>query len=361
MSNAKDTVCVGLSGGVDSSVAAQRLLNAGYNVIGVFIKTWQPDFIRCTWQAERLDAMRVAAHLGIPFYTCDAVENYRDAVAMYMIDEYRKGRTPNPDVMCNKYVKFGTFLDFASSYGATKIATGHYARVIEHGGAFQLHRGVDTDKDQSYFLWTLTQGQLERTIFPVGDTVKQHVRSEAEHVGLATHKKGDSQGVCFLGEIDMKDFLSHYIDVQPGDVVDERGNVIGTHDGALFYTLGQRQGFRIHARSASESAHYVISRDIERNTITAGTAPVHLRDGAVVLLTECNFISELDTNSYTAQFRYRQKPFPITLTRTGETTARVTLPNNHVELPSLGQSCVWYKETQCIGGGIIDSIETENM
>lgn len=356
MNQGKGTVCVGLSGGVDSSVAAKRLIDAGYEVIGVFIKTWQPDFIPCNWQAERLDAMRVAAHLNIPFYTCDAVDSYRDDVAMYMIEEYKKGRTPNPDVMCNKYVKFGTFLNFAQKHGVPMIATGHYARVVSGSdGRFHLIRGVDISKDQSYFLWTLTQEQLSHTLFPVGDSVKAAIRDEATLANLMTSKKRDSQGVCFLGQFDMREFLSHYIHSTPGAVIDEQGNVIGNHTGALFYTLGQRHGFTITARCACEQAQYIIARDIEHNTLTVSNTPVLVHRGNTFEITECNFIVP-HHGVCEAQFRYRQKPFKVTLEPTGNSTARVTIDDTQdIELPSLGQSAVFYMGDICLGGGIISS------
>ena len=177
--NESTTVFVGLSGGVDSSVAALRLKNQGYHVVGVFIKVWHPDWLVCNWEQERLDAMRVAARLDIPFLTCDAEAAYRDDVADYFIAEYKAGRTPNPDVMCNKYVKFGRFLEFAETHGAHYVATGHYAQRLDCDGTSELHRGVDTNKDQTYFLWTLTQAQLQKTLFPVGDSPKATIRAEA--------------------------------------------------------------------------------------------------------------------------------------------------------------------------------------
>ncbi len=352
--NTKGKVYVGLSGGVDSSVSALRLIEEGYEVVGVFIKTWQPDFLVCNWEAERLDAMRVAAHLGIPFYTCDAEAAYRDEVAQYMIAEYTAGRTPNPDVMCNQYVKFGAFLSYALDAGAAKIATGHYAQVKEKGGIFHLLRGLDTNKDQSYFLWTLTQEQLSKTLFPVGDTVKDTIREEAVRAGLLTGSKKDSQGICFLGDVDVKDFLSHYVDLRVGDVLNEDGDVVGTHDGALYYTLGQRHGFTITTTEASRTPQYVVAKDVHANTITV--AP-HVRkvEGRKVVLTRCNFIQPIPT-SCEAQFRYRQPAFGITILVTGDTTAELTVDDVSIELPSLGQSCVIYDGIECLGGGIIDAI-----
>lgn len=350
-----ETVFVGLSGGVDSSVTAKRLIEKGYDVVGVFIKTWQPDFLVCNWEAERLDAMRVAAHLGIPFYTCDAVESYKKDVAEYMINEYKEGRTPNPDVMCNRYVKFGTFLEFVKARGGTKIATGHYARVDERGGMFHLYRGIDNAKDQSYFLWTLTQEQLSHTYFPVGDTVKSDIRKEAEKHDLPTFTKADSQGVCFLGDIDLEDFLSHYIDTEPGSVFNEEGEHIGTHTGALFFTIGQRHGFTINTDSSRSVPHYVVEKDIKNNSITVSTTPKKVV-GNRVRVTQLNLIQGSIPETCEAQFRYRQAPFAVTCELVESGHAILKVIDQNVDMPSIGQSCVFYLGAECLGGGIIAEI-----
>lgn len=350
----KETVYVGLSGGVDSSVAAKRLLTRGYTVVGVFIKTWQPDFLVCNWEAERLDAMRVAATLGIPFYTCDAEEAYKTEVAEYMVREYEAGRTPNPDVMCNQHVKFGIFLKYALSEGGDKVATGHYAQVLEKEGMYHLYRGIDTQKDQSYFLWTLTQEQLSKTLFPVGDTKKPGIRTEAEKANIPTFSKEDSQGICFLGQVDMKDFLSHYIAFEKGDVLDTEGNVIGSHDGALLYTLGQRHGFTLRTEATLTVPHYVVQKDIQRNTITVSEKPLET-NGNKIVLTHVNKILGSFPKTCMAQFRYRQKPFTVELTDDGNEVI-LTTTDPEVEMPSIGQSCVLYTGNECLGGGIIDRI-----
>jgi len=355
MQQTGETVFVGLSGGVDSSVTATRLLADGHHVVGVFIKTWQPDFIHCNWEAERLDAMRVAAQLGIPFLTCDAVESYKKDVADYMIREYTVGRTPNPDVMCNRYVKFGTFLEFARAHGAQKIATGHYAQVRKEDDGYTLYRGVDIDKDQSYFLWTLTQEQLAQTYFPVGNTTKQRIRKEAERHALPTHAKQDSQGICFLGQIDITEFLSHYVSVEDGDVLDESGKVIGTHTGALFYTIGQRQGFSVTTRERDSLPHYVIGKDMSSNTITVSTKHPEVGKRQVVL-SDLNFIGGSCADISEAQFRYRQKPFHVQVEALEGGRAMLTVLDEHVDMPGTGQSCVFYRKDQCLGGGIIENI-----
>lgn len=348
-------VFVGLSGGVDSSVTAKRLIDQGFDVTGVFIKTWHPDFLPCTEEDDRRDAMRVAAHLGIPFLTCDATLAYKQDVADYMIREYAAGRTPNPDVMCNKSVKFGTFLAFAKAEGAEHIATGHYAQVKENAGIFQLHRGTDPNKDQSYFLWTLTQEQLAHTYFPVGDTEKSFIRKEAERAKLPTFAKSDSQGICFLGNVDIQEFLSHYITTEAGTVLNEAGESIGTHDGALFYTIGQRQGFTIKAAQNASTPYYVVAKDVENNTITVATHAQKI-DGETIVLDNLNHVHGDFPEFCEAQFRYRQKPFRVQIKIDHSGHGMLTLLDKNIELPSLGQSCVLYEGTECLGGGIIHDI-----
>lgn len=349
----KQTVFVGLSGGVDSSVAALRLLRDGYDVVGVFIKTWQPDFIRCDWEKERLDAMRVAAKLDIPFLTCDAEDAYKHEVADYMIEEYRAGRTPNPDVMCNKHVKFGVFLDFAVANGGAYVATGHYAQREQRGNDFVLKRGADTNKDQSYFLWTLSADQLAHTLFPIGDSQKEAIRAEAKRAGLLTHKKSDSQGVCFLGEIDMKQFLAHYIQEEAGTVVDTNGQVVGEHDGVLFYTIGQRHGFQITETDFATRPHYVVTKDIEKNQLTVAPEMPVMRSDSTITLRNTNHIGATwSGRKLSAQSRYRQTPFTVVVEEDTDDCAILRVLEE-IEKPSAGQSCVLYDGDTCLGGGII--------
>jgi tRNA-specific 2-thiouridylase len=344
---------VGLSGGVDSSVAALRLQRAGYEVIGVFIKVWHPDFLVCNWEAERLDAMRVAAHLGIPFLTCDAEAAYRDAVAGYFINAYREGLTPNPDVMCNQHVKFGAFLDFAHAHGVSYVATGHYAQVRQEENAWRLYRGIDTDKDQSYFLWTLSQQQLAATLLPVGDSTKETIRREAALAHIPTATKKDSQGICFLGHVDISSFLRHYLPLTPGPVLDEAGNQIGEHQGAFVYTLGQRHGFSITKKGTQEGPHFVVQKDTTQNTITVAPRPPTHSAQEVITLRHTNWIPQVSRSfPCSAQFRYRQSPFPVTVTTTGDTTATI-VTHEAVAAAAQGQSCVLYDGERCLGGGII--------
>ncbi len=352
--NTTPRVFVGLSGGVDSSVAALRLKKRGYDVVGVFIKVWHPDWLICNWEEERLDAMRVAAHLDIPFLTCDATAEYRDDVANYFIREYQAGRTPNPDVMCNKHVKFGAFMRFAKEHGADFIATGHYARRVEGANGPELHRGIDPNKDQSYFLWTLTKEQLAYTLLPVGDTIKDRIRAEAAAARIPTAQKKDSQGICFLGHIDIHEFLSHYIDLSDGPVLDENGAVIGTHKGAFVYTPGQRHGLAIHTEESSRDPYYVVSKDVANNTVIASRRKPNLPTESDITLTHVVLRSELTvSDSLQAQSRYRQEPFTVQVTGKTDTELKLSLVTP-TDAAVAGQSCVLYRGTECIGGGIIN-------
>lgn len=347
------TVFVGVSGGVDSSVSAALLKDQGYNVVGVFIRTWQPDFIECTWRYERRDAMRVCAHLDIPFLECDAEVAYRKGVADYMIEEYKKGNTPNPDVMCNREVKFGVFWDFAKKHGADYIATGHYAQVLRSASFSQrlseLHKGNDESKDQSYFLWTLTQADLDHTLFPVGNLNKTKVRKLAEKYKLPTATKKDSQGVCFLGPLDMKDFLAHYIKPKKGDVLNEKGEVIGTHEGALFFTAGERHGFTITKQKTNSNPLYVIGKDLKKNTITVSeTVTKNSYNKKSFEIKNINWISEIpkESKKYTAQIRYHGEHLSCKIKGNSILFDKPTLI-------SPGQSIVVYDRDVCIGGGVV--------
>lgn len=354
----KPVVFVGLSGGVDSSVAAARLVDQGYRVVGVFIKVWEPEFLKCDAEKDRLDAMRVAAHLGIPFLTLDAAEEYKSEVGEYFVGEYLKGRTPNPDVMCNRHVKFGAFWRFAQKHGADFIATGHYARIEKVPGStsgdrsYKLLRGKDPKKDQSYFLWTLTPADLAHILFPVGDSTKEDIRIEAVKRKLPTAAKKDSQGICFLGHVDVKEFLSHFAAVEPGKVVDESGCEIGRHEGALIYTLGQRHGFTVFGEEGRE-AHFVVAKDVERNMITVDKKPPMILDGSDVALKQVNVLENKLLGNVEAQIRYRQTPFLARIVSTVGGSMLMS-PRQDIERPATGQSVVFYLGEECLGGGIVE-------
>lgn len=346
----KKTVYVGVSGGVDSSVSLALLKKDGYDVVGCFIKTWQPDFIECTWKEERRDAMRVCAMLDVPFLTIDAEREYKDLVGEYFIEEYRAGRTPNPDVMCNKEIKFGVFLKYALAHGADYVATGHYAQVINKEGVYKLLMGADEAKDQSYFLWTLTEAQLKKILFPVGHLPKTEVRRIAEKFGLITAEKKDSQGVCFLGPIDMKEFLAHYIPKKTGDVLNTEGKKIGSHDGALFFTLGERHGFTITEKGTEDKRLYVVSRDLDKNTITvsAKTRGSTSSLKQELKLREVNWHMQPERGKkYAARIRYQQ---PL---QTCTVESNTILFEEPQEAASAGQSVVVYEGDIVLGGGII--------
>jgi tRNA-specific 2-thiouridylase len=345
----KKKVLVGLSGGVDSSVTCALLQKQGYEVEAIFVKVWQPDFIECNWKSEMRDAMRVCAQLEIPFHFLDLEEEYKKEVVDYFIEEYKKGNTPNPDIMCNKYMKFGHLYDYAMNNGFEFVATGHYARNIDE----QLHRGEDSNKDQSYFLWTLTADKLKNILFPIGEIKKDKVREIAENKHLFNAEKKDSQGVCILGPIDMKDFLKKYAGTKKGDVLDEKGKVIGSHEGSILYTIGERHGFKINAenKGTKDKNLYVISKNIDKNTITV--SPKKLADKvSKIKIKDINFIGpQLKTDSMRISFqtRYRQKAQRGVLKGN-------TLEAKFKEIPTIGQSVVFYKGDKCLGGGVIEKL-----
>ena len=349
--NKQAKVFVGVSGGVDSSVVAYILKKQGYNVQGIFVKTWAPDWLPCTWVDEKRDAMRVCAHLDIPFHFLDASDEYEKGVAEYMIAEYRAGRTPNPDVLCNRVIKFGAMWAYAKAHGADFVATGHYAST---DGEF-LYKGVDVSKDQSYFLWMITKEELPHIFLPIGNLQKSEVRKIARHAGLFTTTKKDSQGICFLGEVDMHDFLSHYIEEKPGDVLNEQEEKIGTHTGVWFYTIGTRHGFTIEKKTPHDGAYYVIAKDIKQNTITVSQDPNYGNSDSVeqigVVLRESNYFIDIDPEKiYTAQIRYHGELYFVQIE--GDTMYfKEPMP-----LIPLGQSLVLYDGDILVGGGIIDKV-----
>lgn len=344
-------VFVGVSGGVDSSVSALLLKLQGYDVMGVFIRTWQPDWIECTWRDERRDAMRVCAHLNIPFVELDLEREYKEGVADYMIAEYRAGRTPNPDVMCNREVKFGGFLNYALREGAQYVATGHYAQNIND----ELVKGIDFAKDQSYFLWTLSHDQLKHILFPVGHLRKSQVRKLAKWFRLPTATKKDSQGICFIGDIDMKEFLKHYIDEQPGDIVDESGNVVGRHNGVLLYTLGERHGFEITTKGTDDQPYYVVGKDIKNNTLMVSHNPNNVSGKSQsITLRDTLFRKTIlnDPGIYHAQIRYHGEYKSCRIETGGKGDYSIIFEDTDLTITP-GQSVVIYDGDICVGGGVV--------
>ncbi|HWU24391.1 MAG TPA: tRNA 2-thiouridine(34) synthase MnmA [Candidatus Paceibacterota bacterium] len=340
-------VFVGLSGGVDSAVTAALLQDAGAKVTAVFIKGWYPPDMPCTWRDDRRDAMRVAAHLHLPFVTLDASAEYKTGVIDYLLREYKAGRTPNPDIMCNKDVKFGAFHAFAKEQGADAIATGHYAQAIRvSGDAVRLARGIDPDKDQSYFLWAMPSAALTDTYFPLGGMHKKEVRALAEKFELPNARKRDSQGICFLGNVSVEEFLAQEFGTKSGTAFDAEGNAVGTHAGALLSTLGQR----VHLEQAAPGPWYVIAKDIEANTLTVAKERQTV-DRTSFILEDTNWLQEpVVGKTYTAQYRYHGPRVEGTL----DEAHTVFTPTVSVKEPvASGQSLVIYDEEECIGGGII--------
>lgn len=338
-------VFVGLSGGVDSAVSAALLVSQGYDVTGVFIRIALPGY-PCSAGIDKLDAMRVAAKLEIPFLEIDLSKAYQEGVFKESLDEFKKGRTPNPDTLCNREIKFGAFFTFAMQQGADFVATGHYAQVKDG----ELFAGPDESKDQSYFLWMVPKQMLEKTIFPIGHLHKTDVRKLAEKFCLPNASRKDSQGLCFLGDLSLDDMLEKELHPRPGDVLDETGAVVGKHDGALRYTLGQRHGFTLFAKTPETKPHFVIAKDVEKNTITVSLHrfPQHAA-GVELSLIETNWTSELPKTCF-ARYRYHQTLIPAEVSERGSV---VTLLVPHY-VP-LGQSLVLYTQGgQCLGGGIVD-------
>lgn len=334
------TVFVGLSGGVDSSVSAALLKEAGADVVGVFIQGWYPPGMPCTWASDRRDAMRVAARLGIPFYTLNAEAEYKRGVIDYLLSEYKAGRTPNPDIMCNREVKFGAFYAFAKENGADYIATGHYAR--QEGGV--LYRGKDLSKDQSYFLWAIPKEALAHTLFPVGAMQKGEVRKLAKKYNIPVAEKKDSQGICFLGNISVEDFLLKEFGAHEGNAVSTHGSVIGVHNGAALHTLGER----ISLTSAAPGPWYVVKKDMEKNELVVSKERAAETSTDALTLTEQNWLADTPDGIYSAQFRYHG---PV---MRGEKKGNTFTPSEALPEPvARGQSLVLYTEELCRGGGII--------
>lgn len=346
-------VFVGISGGVDSSVSASLLKDQGYDVTGVFIKVWQPDFIECNWKDEMRDAMRVCAKLEIPFLLCDLEKEYKENVIDYMIDEYRAGRTPNPDVMCNKEIKFKAFLDFAIENGADYIATGHYAQNIRTDNEYKLIKAKDQEKDQTYFIWNLNQEILSKTLFPIGHLDKKEVRKIAKKKKLFTSEKKDSQGLCFIGHVDMKDFLKRFIKTEKGNVLDEEGKIIGEHQGAILYTIGQRHGLNLKQDSPDEKVYYVTEKNLDKNTITVSENNIQ-KEYSKIKLEKYNLIREKDITNKKIDFRirYRQKLQSGYVEEVNKENI-IFKPENKQKSLASGQSLVFYKDNECLGGGVI--------
>lgn len=346
-------VFVGMSGGVDSSVTAAILIEQGYDVTGVYMKNWSQDLpgFDCPWKEDYQDAKRVAVQLGIPFKMYDFETQYREKVVEYMLDEYKAGRTPNPDIMCNQEVKFKLFLNAALEDGADFIATGHYARIEKSGNDAKLLAGLDKNKDQSYFLYRVTNEALQKSLMPIGDFEKPQIREMAKKLGLATAEKKDSQGICFVGKVGIKEFLQQFVTTEPGDIVDQHGVVIGEHDGALFYTIGQRHGLNV----GGGLPYYVIGKDMEANTVRVTT---DLQDPNLwsqsLRLTGLHWINDAPTpgKSYQVRTRYRAELVDVADLSFADDMMTLKL-GEEVRAVTPGQSAVLYEGDRVVGGGIV--------
>ncbi|OCS88481.1 tRNA 2-thiouridine(34) synthase MnmA [Caryophanon tenue] len=351
-------VVVGMSGGVDSSVTAHLLKEQGYDVVGIFMKNWDDTDENgfCTATEDYEDVIAVCNQIGIPYYAVNFEKQYWDKVFTYFLEEYKAGRTPNPDVMCNKEIKFKAFLEHAMNLGADYLATGHYARVDRTGDEVKMLRGVDNNKDQTYFLNQLSQEQLSHVMFPIGNIEKKEVRKIAEEAGLATAKKKDSTGICFIGERNFKEFLSQYLPAQPGNMETFDGEVKGTHDGLMYYTLGQRHGLGI---GGDGEPWFVLGKDLSRNVLYVGQGFHHekLYSDALTAV-NLGFTSnepKPQTFTCTAKFRYRQDDSPVTVEMQPDGSALITFAEPQRAITP-GQAVVLYDGEECIGGGTIDKV-----
>ncbi|MGC4078777.1 MAG: tRNA 2-thiouridine(34) synthase MnmA [Rubrivivax sp.] len=359
----KRRVVVGLSGGVDSAVSAWLLKQQGYEVVGLFMKNWEDDDDSeyCSSRQDFLDAAAVADVIGIDLEHVNFAAEYKDRVFAEFLREYSAGRTPNPDVLCNAEIKFKAFLDHAMRLGAERIATGHYARVRERDGRFELLKGLDPAKDQSYFLHRLNQAQLARTMFPVGELPKTEVRRIAAEIGLPNAKKKDSTGICFIGERPFREFLNRYLAQAPGDIEDERGRVVGRHVGLSFYTLGQRQGLGIGGLKAGGGEHapwYVARKELERNVLRVVQGHDHpWLLSRTLAASDCAWVAGTAPaeGALAAKTRYRQADAACTLRRDGEAVVLSFAEPQWAVTP--GQSAVVYDGEVCLGGGVIESSE----
>ena len=357
----KKRVILGMSGGVDSSVSALLLKEAGYEVIGLFMKNWdeKDEYGVCTATEDSHDAKMVADQLGIPCYTINFEKEYWDRVFTYFLDEYKKGRTPNPDVMCNQEIKFNAFLDYALKLEGNYIAMGHYAQVEEKNGKYYLLRGKDKNKDQSYFLSRIGQNALSRTIFPIGHLEKTQVRELAREHGLYTAEKKDSTGICFIGERNFDEFLDKYLLAKEGNIIDVEGKLIGKHSGLIHYTLGQRKGIGIGGVGTGEP-WFVAGKNLKKNILYVAQGENHPALYSTSLIGESPswILEEMPKMPLkcTAKFRYRQSDIPVTADILEDGNLHIKY-DNPVKAVTPGQVAVLYQGEVCLGGSIIKSIE----
>ncbi|MED4203234.1 tRNA 2-thiouridine(34) synthase MnmA [Neobacillus mesonae] len=351
-------VVVGMSGGVDSSVAALLLKQQGYDVIGIFMKNWDDTDENgvCTATEDYDDVIRVCNQIGIPYYAVNFEKQYWDKVFTYFLNEYKAGRTPNPDVMCNKEIKFKAFLEHAMNLGADYLATGHYARVEFRDGEYKMLRGIDENKDQTYFLNQLTQEQISKVMFPIGNLEKSKVREIAKEAGLATATKKDSTGICFIGERNFKEFLGQYLPAQPGNMETFDGEVKGRHEGLMYHTIGQRHGLGI---GGAGEPWFAIGKDLKRNVLYVGQGFHHEKlYSDSIIATDVSWVSNREKPvefECTAKFRYRQEDHKVKVRILEDNKAEVIF-NEPIRAVTPGQAAVFYIGDECLGGGTIDEV-----
>lgn len=353
------TVAVGMSGGVDSSVAAYLLKQQGYNAIGIFMHNWEESSGGfCTAEQDFEDVKRVCGKLDIPYYTVNFSKQYYDRVFKLFLDEYARGRTPNPDVLCNREIKFGPFIEYAKKIGADYIATGHYCKTEQRGENYYLLKAADKNKDQSYFLHQLNQKQLSNVLFPLADIEKPEVRQTAEILGLSTAQKKDSTGICFIGERHFREFLSNYLPAKKGKIVDNNGNTVGQHDGVMYYTIGQRKGLGIGGvKDGGAGRWFVTAKDIKTNILYVQQGSEEMLYSKALECSTVNWIPQLPQKlqfECNAKFRYRQTDQKVLVT-IKENAVSVEF-NEKQRAVTEGQYAVFYQDDYCLGGGCIEKV-----
>jgi tRNA-specific 2-thiouridylase len=351
-------IAVGISGGVDSSVAAYLLKEQGYEVIGFFMYNWEETDENgvCPSERDYEDVKKVCAILDIPYYSVNFAQEYLDRVFKYFLEEYEKGRTPNPDVLCNREIKFGPFLDYALKTGADMIATGHYCGVYQKDGKFYLRKAKDANKDQTYFLNQLSQYQLSKSLFPLADLTKAEIRNIAQKLGLPTATKKDSTGICFIGERKFKEFLQSYLPARPGDIVDTSGNIIGKHDGLMYYTLGQRRGLGIGGKNGYSGRWFVADKDLKNNRLIVSCGDESPLYSKALITYEVNWIppTEIESIECYAKFRYRQDEQKVKVQKIDIGYRVEFFEKQRAVTP--GQYVVFYDDVNCLGGGVIEEV-----
>lgn len=351
-------ITVGLSGGVDSSVAAYLLKKQGHEVTGLFMYNWEESDENgiCSSESDFKDVKKVCSLLNIPYYSVNFAKEYLDRVFSDFLNEYRLGRTPNPDVLCNREIKFGPFLDYALKLGADKIATGHYCGVSENNGDFYLNKAKDSNKDQTYFLNQLSQYQLSKSVFPLWDIPKPEVRKIAKELGLSIASKKDSTGICFIGERKFKEFLQNYIPAKPGNIIDKDGNIIGIHDGLMYYTIGQRRGLRIGGIHGTSGRWFVIDKDLKNNRLVVSCKDETLLYSKALITYNINWIPQAQSNNFEcyAKFRYRQEEQKVRVIKQDKGYRVDFFQKQRAVTP--GQYVVFYDQNHCLGGGVIEEV-----